>query len=247
MDARAGEAIAVELAQRIEAVQVAEVEQPDAAVVEYVAGAQVPLEQAGRGERDDAVEQVCQARFIPVADDLALDPGRQQHAVTKTRIAGVDDPGERLGQLGPGLQRAQVGTPLDLVEKRGLAIGVLHRAALAGALERPATACRFDPVDVSGEPAGQRATDIGFAAVGGDQRGQRQRAVLRLADLQFRSAGDKGQLRLLARVQGCVHCGLQAGGGCVPGCGPGRAIQGVSDAPACTTTMRSSPSVRAKA
>src|SRR5690606_11292254 len=76
-------AVAVELAQGIEGVHVAEIDPADLAIVQGVAGAKVPLEQAAEQQGQQRLEELDELALVPCPYRLAGDPGRKQYAVAK--------------------------------------------------------------------------------------------------------------------------------------------------------------------
>src|SRR5690606_14592964 len=187
-------AVAVELAHGIEGVQIAEIEQADLAIVQGVAGAKVPLEQATEEQGLQRLEELDELTLVPGPYWLAVDPGRKQYTVAKAGVVGIDDGAQARGEPRIALERAQLRTPLDFVEKARLPIDVLHLAALAGAFERPGAATGVYAVDMGRQPAAEVFAHVGLGACGRNQLFERQRAVGPFADFQFRAAGDEGQL-----------------------------------------------------
>ena len=119
-------ACAVELRQGIEAVHVAEVEQPDLpAVVDHVAGAEVPFEKALGGQRTGAGEQLRCAPRVETSDLFTFDPRRYDHALVQRTVHRRDDARQANSRLP---QAAQFGVAQQFVEKRGLAVDVAHQA-----------------------------------------------------------------------------------------------------------------------
>ncbi len=196
-------AVAVELAQGIEGVHVAEIEQADLAIVQGVAGAKVPLEQAAEQQGQQRLEELDELALVPCPYRLAVDPGRKQYAVAKAGVVGIDDGAQARGEPRIALERAQFRTPLDLVEKARLPIEVLHLAALAGAFERPVAATGVYAVDMGRQPAAEVFAHVGLGACGRNQLFERQQAVGPFADFQFRAAGDEGQLVPMALLFRC--------------------------------------------
>ncbi len=225
MKPRRGEAVAVVLTQRVEGVEVAEIEQADAAIVQGVAWRQIPFEQAGQHQRDQQVEQLDQLSLVPALDAPAFDPGRQHDALLQRGVLRRHDAGQAFGLLRCAHQPGQVAAALQLVEETRLAVRVLHTTGPPGDLQRPVAPGQLHAVDPSGQPVVEAGAYPGLVATHRCQLFRWQRAILRAAQAKLGAAGEKGQLGLAP-----CRCGQ--------GCGTHRA---------CTTMTLSSPSSRAKA
>jgi len=110
--ARRGQAVAVVLTQRVEGVEVAEIEQADAAIVQSVARRQIPLEQASQHQDDQQVEQLDELALVPALDALALDPGRQHDALLQRGVLRRHDAGQAFGLLRRAHQPGKVAAAL---------------------------------------------------------------------------------------------------------------------------------------
>ena len=79
---RRGEAVVVEVAERIKAIHVPEVKQRDAlAILHDVAVAKIPLEEASELERNNDGEDLLEDRSIKALQGVALDPRREDDAI----------------------------------------------------------------------------------------------------------------------------------------------------------------------
>jgi hypothetical protein len=194
----------VELAQRVEAVHVAEVEHPDLlAVVEQVAGAEVPLEQAGEQQLGAQREHLAQLPGIPAVDQRAGNPWRQHDAVVQRRIQRVGHAAQALAPAGQGLQRFDLPAPLQLVQERGLPVDVLHQALGPSLLQGPAAPADAQVMHPGRESAGQGAHHMGLVAAGGCQHVGGQGTRCGVADLERAARGQERQLMGLAP---CIQC-----------------------------------------
>src|SRR6202521_3633313 len=92
MKKRSIQAAGVEFRERIEAVHVTEVEQPDlVAVVQDISWTEVPFEEAGQQKLNQLIEELPQAPLIPDRYGLALNPRRQQNTSPVARILRIDN------------------------------------------------------------------------------------------------------------------------------------------------------------
>src|ERR1700674_3601710 len=138
MKKRSIQAAGVEFRERIEAVHVTEVEQPDlGAVVQDISWTEVPFEEAGQQKLNQLIEELPQAPLIPDRYGLALNPRRQQNTSPVARILRIDNGRKTPRPPWRALERRELAPALELVQERALAINGLDQALCPGALQCP--------------------------------------------------------------------------------------------------------------